>query len=685
MGSFNKNVTRTGKPLALSEGLAAPTRIIGLRVPEGFDRGVRQSVLDDQGDTVDVVSGASPDAVAQMAGAKTTRLRTAIENYNTRLAELLEEGHSRDVAVRNASRQLDDAATLIRQHVSTVPGDEPPVIADMALALMELQPEERSMLLRRAGNPEIFAPLVEGDMPDPDTQIGQTTAVDQDSRMRRGAAQSQSLDKKLADASTREALPAGQRPSAVIRQEGKVTKTGSQVKPSDIWKRVARKKENTPLDVDTTLREDIAAVEGQEAAADVPLTKTQQRALTDLAGDQLNERLYRLGNALVDQGIYTRDELVERIGGKRSDGKSVKGTKEGRDEVEAVAKANKISEPSLPKAVRLTDKEREVERLVYHGLASPKKAQRMSAQKRYELLEKAGLGSDVAADAAREMDGEASGTGVLRTGTGRTWNDRDADAVVAQRQTSDLARTEQLLYRLTETQAASDSVGNPILDHKGAPVLKFGGSGSIIDLDGMFPWWRGRFGVRRGVQGQAIDADFQYPAKQKDARWLTAAIQGVLNNRDPSFMQRMLPLIERSIAAAPAQPGEAVLREGGRKIGRSSKSRKTTAERMQTEVFTPSPEVVEGMLRGSGEGNAAYQYPIYSDEDIEVPAVQTPAGVPVQQFEQEMQPEYTPGADPVLDAMMQQFEALRKASKPAGNKDVSSINMSRSPIYGLLS
>jgi hypothetical protein len=657
---------------------------VGLRVPEGFDRGVRQSVMDAEGVPVDVVSGASPDAVAKVAGAKATRLRSAIDRYNTKLNELLGEGYGEDVAIRNASRELDDAATLIKQHVTTVPGDDPPVIADMALALMELQPRDRSMLLRRAGNPEIFAPLVEGDMPDPDTQIGQTTAVEQEGRIRRGAAQSKSLDSKLDDSTNRDSLPASQRPSMLIRQEGKTRSTGTVVKPSDVWKTVARKKENSPLDVDTTLREDVAAVDGQEEAASVPLNSQQQRALQDLAGDQINERIYKLGSALVDRGIYTRDELVDRLGGTRSDGKKRKGTADGRAEIEEVAKANNIPEPSLPKVVQLSSKEREVERIVYYGLASPKKAQRMTAQQRYEILEKAGVGSDLAAEAAKEADGDiVDGSGVLRTGTGRTWNKRDTDDVVATRQMSELSRTEQLLYRLTEPSVSKNNFDEAMVDHNGKPLVTLGGGDTIIDLDATFPWWRGRFGVRRGIQGQAIDSDFQYPAKQKDARWLTAAIQGVLNNRDPSFMRRMLPLVERSIAAAPAKPGESVMREGGKVVGRKKKSGQTKAERMQSEVFTPAPEIQEGMISGPGQDNAAYQYPIYTDEDIEAPAVQTPSGVPVQQFEQELQPEYQPGADPEVDAMMQKFEELRR--RAAGNNDVSSINNARSPIYGLLS
>lgn len=681
MGSFNKQVTRTGKPLALSEGLVAPTRVVGLRVPEGFDRGVRQSVMDEKGVPLDVVSGASPDAVAKMAGAKATRLRSAIDKYNTKLNSLLEEGYGEDVAIRNASRELDGAANLIRQHVTTVPGDDPPVIADMALALMELQPKERSMLLRRAGNPEIFAPLVEGDMPEPNEQLG--TAISQASRMHRGATAAAEFDSKVAESMSREGLPIGQNPSAVIRQEGKTRRTGTVVKPNDVWKTVARKKENSPLGVDTTLREDIAAVDGQEEVAAVPLNSQQQRALQDLAGDQINERLYKLGSALVDRGIYTRDELVDRLGGTRSDGKKRDGTAKGREEIEEVAKANNIPEPSLPKVVQLSSKEREVERIVYYGLASPKKAQRMTAQQRYEILEKAGVGSDLAAEAAKEADGDIEGSGVLRTGTGRTWKGRDTDDVVASRQMSEIARTEQLLYRLTEPSVSKNNLGEAMVDHNGKPLVTLGGGDTIIDLDATFPWWRGRFGVRRGIQGQAIDSDFQYPAKQKDARWLTAAIQGVLNNRDPSFMHRMLPLVERSIAAAPAKPGESVMREGGRVVGRKKKSGQTKAERMQSEVFTPAPEIQEGMIRGPGQDNAAYPYPIYTDEDIEAPAIQTPSGVPVQQFEQELQPEYQPGADPEVDAMMQKFEELRR--RAAGNNDVSSINTARSPIYGLLS
>jgi hypothetical protein len=99
---------------------------------------------------------------------------------------------------------------------------------------------------------------------------------------------------------------------------------------------------------------------------------------------------------------------------------------------------------------------------------------------------------------------------------------------------------------------------------------------ATVDLDQMFPWWRTPWAL--------VDAEgnYSYPNMMPSGQHVTAMIRSLFSIEDPDFMERITPLIERSIAAAPDQPST----PEARKLSTRS------AERFLRAVIT-----VEGFLR----------------------------------------------------------------------------------------
>ena len=132
-------------------------------------------------------------------------------------------------------------------------------------------------------------------------------------------------------------------------------------------------------------------------------------------------------------------------------------------------------------------------------------------------------------------------TGNLWGGRGNVGRMKAAD-VVEWRNQDEATRLQNSLYKKTQPPYVPDST-NPSI-----PVELLGGdSKEIIDLDKLAPWWRARF-------GEPDSTGVSYPDKFLSAEFVTSALQHQLGNNDPDFVRRMLPLIERSIAAMPEQP-----------------------------------------------------------------------------------------------------------------------------------
>lgn len=391
-------------------------------VPAGFDQNAVRGRTD----------------VARGIADKSLRLQKSVEKFQKEVTKLQKSGIGADEATRKASKHLDDAAELVKQHAVEAKGEDPTVVADIAAALLTIDPGPRQMLLRRAGNPEIFSDLdgVELDQ----TDVEGAPAV---SEFQKGAsaASAKAEEKDLAKAETRESLPLRQRPASTLQQKGEVTKTGTPKDPSDIYKDHVRSP--SALEVDTSERRRIIETQGPEAAAKIPLTTTQRGALNTLAGDQIK--------ALKKIATIQR----ARLGMSESQFRKLKPEQQAAFDIQNLIGAY------LPDVIS------EKEKLTFHP--------------RDEVLRiGTGLGSG------------GFGSKSQKWGRGGV-----ADRVVENRNNSQFENLQRLMYELTAPIAETDPrTGKVLLDASGNPVASQSRT-SRINLNTQFPLHRARLGQAR--------------------------------------------------------------------------------------------------------------------------------------------------------------------------------------------
>lgn len=123
-------------------------------------------------DGVQYRTGADAGEVANAGSRLLARFNNALNDYQTTKQTLLTGDANRkpqppEVAEYNALKQLDGMAELVRRFaIEAGPDGSGAVIADMAAALGSLEKPQLAMILRRAGNPPLFQPLLGGDLPD---------------------------------------------------------------------------------------------------------------------------------------------------------------------------------------------------------------------------------------------------------------------------------------------------------------------------------------------------------------------------------------------------------------------------------------------------------------------------------------------------------------------------------------
>ena len=604
-----------------------------LRIPAGFEGGVRR--VDETG--MGVRSAAQPDAIREGAASKSGRLLASINRYNSKLKELTDSGIAREAAIRQSETELDDIKELI---IQTTRGDdgEKPVVADMAMALMSLGVPERQMVLRRAGNPEIFSTLENAVLEDAPAE-----GIGSESQRKSLIAAVQKEDQQLRQSFQRDKLPPSARPSNFFQQHGVLTSTGNPIDPSDIYKK--------------RLPEDFDPMEVDAVADDAALTSTQSKALQQLAGDQIGEIKQIKRRQLVESKLYT-DAEVKAFTAAELDAA-----------YEALDKQNAVAGIGLPKPFKLTSKEEDIQRLVEAGVVgesgpiSRQQADKLSAKDRLQLLESYGLiGEQPRQSKADTMyKGSSLGAGGTSDRSAK-WNGSTADLEVSKRNKSGLERRVELLYRLTEdTPDVDQETGKVRTDHRGKPIQSQR-TPQVIDLDKYFPWWRARIADVRP------DGTLHFPKKQKTAEWVTMQMQGWLNVHDPDFFRRMLPLVQRSIAAMPTRAVKTAV-EGGEVLGGGKAIKSISAADWEKEVYVPSAAMQEAM-RG-GPGTKTYPYSVYSDVDIDIDDVEAGTGTPQPIYEVEQSPTY-----------QKMQEQMRQRQAQPGKTDSASMNSM--PQYSLL-
>jgi hypothetical protein len=561
----------------------------------------------------------------------------SVDKYNARLKQLTDAGNTRESAIRQAEPELDGIKELIIQTTKADPGEQP-FVADMAMALMSLGVPERQMVLRRAGNPAIFSTLENAVLADAPAE-GMFTGKAREAKVQAVKKE----DDKFKKSQERGALHVAMRPSSFFQQHGVLTSGGNEVDPSEVYKK------RIPADVNPMQAKPVA--EGES------LDSVQKKALQQLAGDQLGEMARIQRRQLVESKLYTQAEADALTG------------QELKDTHAALESQNIAPGVRLPEPIKRSTREEEIQRLVEAGVVGDqsaltrKQVEAMSAGDRLALLQHYKLIGEQ--PRGSKKDTLKSGTSLGAGGEGSrsaSWKGQSLDRQVSNRNRSGLARREELLYRLTEDSADVDTeTGKARTDHNGKPIYSQA-KPKIIDLDKYFPWWRARIADVRP------DGTLHFPKKQKSAEWVTMQMQGWLNNHDPDFFRRMLPLVQRSIAAMPTRAVQ-TMQEGDVVGGGKAAKGLIRADQWEKETWVPSAAMQETMR--AGPGTKDYPHSIYSDVDIDVDDVEADTGTP--------QPVYNVEESPTYQRMMQQMQ--ERQSQP-GKTDSASMNSM--PQYTLL-
>ena len=226
----------------------------------------------------------------------------------------------------------------------------------------------------------------------------------------------------------------------------------------------------------------------------------------------------------------------------------------------------------------------------------------------------------------------------------------ETDDVVAFRNLTQQQQIEYYLYQQTPMVHSADP------NDPSAVVETLGGDTTrTVNLDILAPWVRARYG-----QPDA-GGNVHFPDQFLSAETVTNFLQHTLKNNDPDFVRRMLPLIERSLAALPEKP--------------STKSSQYWA----TQTFLPNNKLVDKASKGKLKE-------IHGVRNAGQGAIEAPQrhGFTVQPFEQKPTTRQE-DQSMKLEAMREKIKAM-KSRKP-GNTDQSSIyqmNPATSPLRSLI-
>jgi len=543
-----ENQIRNLKKLAEARGLE------GTGIPAGFDQNIGTSVRFAPGEQLPAgMSQLEAEILGRKTPAKMTATRGASVGDISNHADVLRErfrraqveagklmdkvskskksGEKLDINNEAFAKPFNDLIDHVRTVASNAgkdDGGDPTVLADVASALVSLDPQTRSMVLRRAGNPEVFEPLRDGELPPtPEGGIG-----DEMKRVQ-VAAQVDKDEKAIKRQNSVVSLPAIKRPSSHLARPDSIKTKGKDkggINPSSEQYKSYLQRDHSPLNVG-------------ENSADT----TKREALWTLAGDQLRERRGIQNKMLLREGMDA--DQIEKLPPK---------------DRAAKFPPDEMTDAILPPAVgKMVDSERTLKTGTDPNYWRP-------------------------GDRKKTIPGQSGVT---------------VDEVVAGRNRGTFDKLLEMMYSQTMPKPATDpATGEAIINRKFSAVEQPSMAephDTTIDLDRYFPWWRGRYGELDDK------SELAYPARMPTAEFVTGMIEGMLGAKDPEFFDRMLPLIQRSIDAAPDVPDSKYRPEGGK--GR-------TAHQYSQIVFLPSDQFETAMK--SGVGSADYPYAIYGDREV---------------------------------------------------------------------
>lgn len=642
--------------------LQASRKFDTLRVPKGYDQnvGVDKKFVSEGDPVPPDMSSLEAEVLGRAPKGK------VVEQVGIREPEIVEKaGFDLIARFKKAEDSLGEDKTSLdplAEHVSTVAremrggdGGSPAVSADVAAALLAIKPQTRDMILRRAGNPPEFESLRQSGLAD----VPKEKKLTNDLALAGGRARVREEEAELARQQSSERLPMIKRASSVMAQPDKMTAGGTLVKSSQRYKEF-KIDDQSPLNEKgpRTIAEERRAQLAEELRAKgktdaqierqiakrVPdpstqkLTEGQRRALNDLAGDQIAEakaveKKYPESGARLPQQVEPHEAPPVL---KRTDATPTRKPTPAQARVlEAAAKGDKTVE-ELSKAAGV--KTETVRRLLRSGLLD-------YAGEVRSLPQDQQLWKGTDQNYWEPQDRRTGGPNTART--------------VDYRNKGQATRALQRLYELTAPETA--------LTEQGAPVHLAADNTSTIDMDAMFPWWRMRF-ADMDDSGKIV-----YPKQLPSAEFITGLIESRLKVTDPKFYDRVLPLIRRSIEAAPDAPNP------------FTESAGTTAHQYSQMVMLPSPSFQTMMKQAVQERTSTtpvygptavdlhMPYPIYGPRAVDRPDVEAPERHPFK------------GEKP-SDKAKSQVQKLRELLGKPGLEDQGSIYRmpANSPMRALL-
>ena len=572
--------------------LLASRKFENLPVPAGFDKNV--------GSTTQrvPVTGNQPydmsDLEAEVLGRKP---KSAPQITKRGISEPLVEKAGFDLVARfqKAAKELEgkkkgaDPLAPLAEHVAIVArnardgGDgTPTVMADTAAALLAVDTKTRDMILRRAGNPPEFEALRNSGLADTPVQLfGQDVDIDDPKAVQRGQEITEASkrvddeDAAIARASSAERLPMIKREGSHFNRPARMSNKGKVITPSEQVKNY-RIDDSSPLDVPGP------------KSKDTPLTEKQEGALKRLAGDQTAEvrAVERSYDSAIPPPQVTPREAPPIL--RRTEKYPKRKLTPGQSRVFEAAEQAERTLDDLAKAAGVNPST--VRRLLQNGFL----------------------------DYAGKVD-EVPRQRVMKIGTDPNyWRPSDAakvgrptaDMEIEYRNNSQADNILKKIYQLTAPQTA--------LDGGSAPVNLLADNTTTIDMDAVLPWWRGRF-ADMDDKGKLY-----YPNRLPTAEFITGLAESRLGVTDPGFYNRVLPLIQRSIDAAPDLPDPNVI------------SRGTTAYKYSQTPFLPGQSFEKIMRQAVAERNATepvyrptavdihMPYSIYGPRAVDLPAMDVP-------------------------------------------------------------
>lgn len=216
--------------IRLSQRLAVPPLPVPYRRLDAHAEGVEMpTVVDGQ----PMGRGADEDEVANAAARHLARFEDAHKRYLA--VKERESARGPTVAEYRAQKEFDDMSDLVRRFATEAgPDGSGAVTADMATALASLDQPVLAMVLRRAGNPPLFQPLLGAD-------LGDVPLLGEGDQLA-GKVESRAEARGAADAASVESLPMIMRPSSHFNKPGGESDSYKQFKPKD----------HDPMKMDTT-------------------------------------------------------------------------------------------------------------------------------------------------------------------------------------------------------------------------------------------------------------------------------------------------------------------------------------------------------------------------------------------------------------------------------------------------